>query len=244
MSIPLDPLERPKRFYKAAASAPVDGGYAVQLDGRTPKTPSGARLIVPTEALAILAAEEWAGQGEFILTETMPVTRLANTAIDRIGKAREAVAEEVARYAGSDLVCYLADGPGSLIEAEEGAWAPLRDWGAGLGVDLHPVAGIVHKPQPAASLERVHALALELDAFTLAGLAHAAGLFGSAVIALALQRGHLSGEAAFEASRVDEAFQEAQWGVDEEAAERTSNRRQEALMLERWFVALQELRSP
>jgi chaperone required for assembly of F1-ATPase len=244
MSIPLDPLERPKRFYKVAAAAPVDGGFAVQLDGRTPKTPAGGRLILPTQALAALAAEEWAGQGEFIVSETMPVSRLANTAIDHIGKAREAVAEEVARYAGSDLVCYLGDGPGTLIEAEEAAWAPLRAWAADLGIVLHPVSGIIHQPQPAPSLTRAKALALALDDFGLAGLAHAAGLFGSAVIALALQRGHLTGDAAFDASRVDEAFQERQWGVDVEAAERTANRRQEALMLDRWFLALQELGSP
>lgn len=246
MSIPLDPLERPKRFYKAVTTAPVDGGFAVQLDGRTPKTPGGARLIAPTEALAALAAGEWAAQQEFIFTETMPVTRLANTAIDRVGRVREAVAEEAARYAGSDLVCYFAEGPQALVDAEAAAWGPLLAWAeADLGVTLQRVTGVIHRPQDPASVGRVQAMALEMEDFRLAGLAHAAGLFGSVIIALALERGRLDGAEAFQAARVDEAFQERQWGVDEEAAERTEARRREALMLERWFRALgPELASP
>lgn len=234
-----EPHELPRRFYKSVAVAPVGKGFAVQLDGRTPRSPAGKPLVAPRERLAALVAEEWEGQGEHILMATMHATRLAWTALDRVAEAHKAVAEEVARYAGSDLLCYLAEAPAALIERQAKAWAPLRDWAAeALAVELHPVEGIVHHPQPAASLLRAEKHAEALDDFSLAGLAHATALFGSAVLGFALQQGKLGAQAALELSRLDEAFQEERWGVDAEAAERTERLAQEAVVLERWFAAL------
>jgi chaperone required for assembly of F1-ATPase len=234
-----EPHDLPRRFYKAVGVAPAGEGFAVQLDGRTPKSPAGRPLVAPAEPLAALVAEEWAGQGEHILMATMPATRLAWTALDRVAEAHREVAEEVARFAGSDLVCYLAEEPVALVERQQKAWGPLRDWATeALGVELHSVRGITHRSQPAASLLRAEKHAEALDDFALAGLAHAAALFGSAVLAFALQRGRLTGAEAFELSRLDEAFQEERWGVDEEAAERTAGLAAEAAMLDRWFAAL------
>jgi chaperone required for assembly of F1-ATPase len=234
-----EPLALPRRFYKAVDVAPAEGGFAVQLDGRTPRTPAGRPLTAPTEALARLVAEEWAAQGEHILMASMPATRLAHTAIDGVADKHAETAGEVARYAGSDLLCYFAEEPIALVERQGRAWSPLLDWArAELGLDLQPVEGIIHRAQPAASLERARELAQGVDDFSLAGLAHAAGLFGSAVLALAVQRGRLTGGEAFGLSRLDEAFQEERWGVDAEAAERTGRLAEEALMLERWFAAL------
>ena len=126
-----------------------------------------------------------------------------------------------------------------LVPGLSAQWLPLLDWAdRTLGVRLAPVAGIIHKPQPPESLARIHALCAEADDFALAGLAYGAGLYGSAVLALAVFRGERDGEAAFDLSRLDEAFQEEQWGVDDEAAVRTARRRDEASMLERWFAAL------
>lgn len=232
--------DRVSRFWKEVTVAPhTDGGWAVLLDGRTPKTPAKAQLVLPTEAAAQLVADEWAAQGEFLDPNTMPATRLASTAIDRIGQAREPVADEIAAYAGTDVVCYLAEHPTPLVKRQEAAWTPWREWAAGeMGVALEPAVGIIHQPQSEASIARVKAHALTLDDMRLTGLATAVPLLGSAVLALALEQGVLPGEEAFDLSRIDELFQEEQWGVDAEAAERTEARRAEAVLLERWFAAL------
>ena len=247
---PLDPMvaakkgfreseERLKRFWKAVDVAEGEGGWVVLLDGRAPKTPAHAKLTLPTGASARLVAGEWAAQGEFIAPETMPATRLASTAIDRVSQVREAVAAEVAAYAGSDALCYPAEAPGSLVEQQAREWAPWRDWARDLGVPLAVAEGITHKAQDPAAVARVRELALALDDFALTGLAAAVPLLGSAVLGLAVQRGALSGEAAFDLSRLDEAFQESRWGVDEENALRTAARRDEAVLFDRWFRSLE-----
>lgn len=247
---PLDPMvaarkgfreseERLKRFWKTVDVAQGEGGWTVLLDGRAPKTPAHAKMTLPTEAAARLVADEWAAQGEFIEPGTMPATRLASTAIDRVSQVRDAVADEIAAYAGSDALCYVAEHPTPLVERQAREWAPWRDWaGRELGVVLEPAEGIVHRAQDPAATARVKELALGLDDFALTGLAAVTPLLGSAILGLAVQRGVLSGEAAFDLSRLEEAFQEAQWGVDEEAAERTANRRAEAVLFDRWFRAL------
>jgi chaperone required for assembly of F1-ATPase len=232
-------LGRPRRFYAAVGVGGLAGGFSVLLDGRAVKTPAGAAFELPTTALAQLSAAEWGLQGEEIDFAEMPITRLAFTAIDRAPAARAEVAEDAASYADADVLCYFAEGPAPLVERELHRWGPLLDWAErDLGVRLERASGITHRPQPPEALERVRALALELDDFALTGLAASAGLFKSAVLALALQRGELSGETAFELSRLDEAFQEEKWGVDEEAAHRTAALRREAIALEKWFKAL------
>ncbi len=239
MASQYDALSRTRRFYKAASAAPTDAGFAVQVDGRTPRTPGGGRLVLPTLALAQLVAEEWEAQGEFILPDAMPATRLANTAIDRIGQVREAVATEVARFAGSDTLCYFAEHPQGLVEEEARRWGPILDWAAqDLGVELTCISGVIHRPQDPGALARVKALALELDDFGLAALAHAAGLLGSAVLALSLHRGRLDAAEAFALSRLDEDYQARMWGEDEEAAQRAEAIRVETVVLGRWFAAI------
>lgn len=232
--------DRISRFWKDVAVAPhPGGGWAVLLDGRTPKTPAKSPLVLPTHGAAQLVADEWAAQGQFLDPSTMPATRLASTAIDRIGQAREAVADEIAAYAGSDVVCYLAQHPTSLVDRQTQAWSPWRHWAAReLGVALQPVGGVVHRPQSPEAVERVKAHALSLNDFRLTGLATVVPLLGSAVLGLALEQGALTGAEALDLSRIDEAFQEEQWGVDAEAAERTAAQRAEADLVDRWFKAL------
>jgi chaperone required for assembly of F1-ATPase len=234
-----DTTQPPKRFYKIAQAALQDGGFAVLLDGRAVRTPGKGRLLLPTEALADLIAAEWSAQGETIELAGMHATRLAFTAADRIAAARDQTVAEIVQFAGSDLLCYFATAPQALVQRQTAQWGPVLDWAdRTLGVRLEPVAGIIHRPQPAESLARIQSICAEVDDFTLAGLAYATGLYGSAVLALAVFKGELSGEAAFEVSRLDEAFQEEQWGVDDDAAVRTARRRREAVMLDHWFSTL------
>lgn len=235
-----EPVEKPRRFYKAVSVEPAPEGYEVRLDARTVRTPKGAKLALPTRALADQVAEEWAAQGETIEVASMHVTRLANTALEAIPAARPETAGQVAQYAGTDLLCYFAEDPGALVERQARAWGPILDWAeAELGLRFVRASGIIHQAQPVETLDAVKAIALSLDDFRLAGLAFGSALFGSTVLALAVLKGRLTGEAAFDVSRVDEAYQEEKWGIDAEAAERTERLRAEAVMLERWFRALE-----
>jgi len=231
---------KPRRFYKDADISREEGGFAVVLDGRVAKTAQGARLIVPTEALARLLAAEWQAQAPVIDFARMPATRLAFTAIDRIAATREAVAGEIARFAEADLLCYFADGPETLIRRQEETWGPWLAWAEReLGLILIRAKGLSHQAQPPETPARARAEALAVDDFVLAGLAFAAALYGSVVLAFAVERRALSGEEAFDLSRLDEAFQEERWGVDDEAAARTARLRHDARMIGDWFAALE-----
>ena len=231
--------DRVRRFWENVSVEPDGRAWAVRLDGRLPRTPAGHSLVLPSVSSAQLVAAEWAAQGEHLDPATMPATRLAYTAIDRVREAREAVADEITAYAGSDAICYLAETPDTLVERQARDWTPWRDWAErDLGCVLVPVAGITHRSQADESLAAVRKQALALDDYALTGLAMATPLLGSAVLAFAVQRGALSGSEAFDLSRLDEAFTEERWGVDAEAAERAEGLRAEAVMLERWFAAL------
>jgi chaperone required for assembly of F1-ATPase len=239
VSLPGHQAERRKRFYKAVDVAPADGGFAVQLDGRTARSPMGAPLVLPTPALARLVAAEWASQGEEIDPASMIGTRLAAGALAMDAAARAATVERLASFAGSDLLCYFADGPASLVERQERRWGPVIDWAGGaLDARFHRTQGVIHQTQPQATLDRIAELAAAEDAFALTGLMAAAALFGSAILAFALRRGQLTADAAFDLSRLDETFQEERWGVDAEAAARADTMAREAVALGRWFGAI------
>ena len=231
--------QRPKRFYANARIKAVDGGHGVFLDGRPLRTPAGKPLTLPTETLAQLIADEWEAQGERIDLQSMFATRLANVAIDRTPGAREAMAEDAARYASTDLTCYLAPGPQPLRRVQSEKWTPMREWaGEALGVRLFAVEGVAPAAQPEASLAAARDAALAFDDFALTSLAYAIGLYGSAVLGLAVLHGRLDAAEAYETSRLEEAFEISQWGEDAEAAAVVERRRAEAASLSRWLVAL------
>lgn len=235
----MDKVTKPKRFYKQAGTAPREGGYAVELDGRPIKTPAKAPLTLPTEALAKAVADEWMAQGETLDLQGMTLTRLANVAIDRTPETRAELAEELARYAGTDVTCYLAESPTELRARQEEAWTPWREWaGKDLGVVLVPVVGLMASPQPQASLDAVYEYALSLDDFRLTALTWACSLLGSAVLALAVEKGALSASEALKASIVDEDWQIEQWGADDEAMQVRAAREKDAAALQLWFEGL------
>ena len=233
------PSHKPKRFYKDAAAEQMPGGWTVALDGRTIKTPARAALCLPSQRLARAIAAEWNEQCDIIDLAAMHLTRLANVAIDRTPEAREEMADELARYCETDLLCHIAEGPEELVEREEAYWRPVREWaGQELDILLVPVEGLLASPQPDASLEAARQVALEMDDFRLTGTLFGCGLFSSALLALAVAEGQLSAADAFEVSRVDEAWQIEQWGEDEEAKAATEARRKEARALEAWMRGL------
>ncbi|MDH4384068.1 MAG: ATP12 family protein [Caulobacter sp.] len=239
MTLPEDGLQKPRRFYKVVAIEARDDGHAVCLDGRPPRSPGGKPLILPTPGLAALAAQEWSRQGDVLDLGSMAATRLAYTALEKTAPARLGIVEEVARYAGSDALCYWAEAPADLVALQQAQWGGLLAWAhQRLGLTLVPTTGIVHRAQPEEALDLVRSRVRQMDDFALIGTAHATGLFGSAVLALALQDGRLTGEEAHDLARLEETYQESRWGIDAEAAARTAARRTEALMLEAWFSAL------
>lgn len=233
--------QHPKRFYRTVEVAAHAQGHAVLLDGRTPKSPARSPLVAPTRLLAERLAREWDAQVEEIDAMSMPTVRLAYTAIDRIPMTRVAVAEEVSRFGGSDVICHFAEAPADLVEAEKRAWTPWIDWArTTLGVGLEPVSGVTVKAQAPEALLRLRSLAAANDDFALAGLAFGAALFGSAVLAFAVRRGAIDAVTALETSWVDETFQASRWGIDAEAEARRDALRGEAAMLQGWFEALSQ----
>lgn len=217
-----------KRFYRAAEVREGAGGWTVALDGRPVMTPARAHLALPTPALAAAVAAEWDGQGERVRPETMPLTRAANSAIDRVVPERAAVAMAVARYGESDLLCYRAEAPEGLVERQKALWDPLLGWAAEtLGARLLLAEGVIHVAQPEPALARLREAVAAHDAWGLTALHETVTLTGSLVIGLALSHGAVATETAWEAGRVDEAWNAEQWGEDAEAAARAAARKRD-----------------
>jgi chaperone required for assembly of F1-ATPase len=212
-----------KRFYKQVSIAPAEGGFGVLLDGKSIKTPARHTLVLPTERLAQAVAAEWQGQGEDVIATTMPLLRLANTAIDGVSINREDVINAILRFGENDLVCYRAHQPPDLVARQRAGWDPLLDWVAQRhGARMHVAQGLNHVDQPPETLAALREPLEGLDAFALTGLHVVASVTGSMVLALTVLDDALSGARAFELSRIDEAYQAEKWGEDAEAAKRAT----------------------
>jgi len=220
--------ELPKRFYKTVATEDKGRGAVLALDGKPIRTPGKAAFALPSRGLAEAVAAEWRAQGERIDPSTMPLTRLANSAIDGVAGREQAVIEDILAIAGSDLLCYRAQGPRELTAAQTKAWDPVLAWAKqALGAPLVFAEGVVHVVQPEASLTKLRERLAGRDAFSLAALHVLTALSGSALLALAVALGRLTPEEAWKAAHVDEDFQIGQWGEDEEAKTRRENRRRD-----------------
>jgi chaperone required for assembly of F1-ATPase len=222
-----EPLRAPlaKRFYKRVTVEARDGGSVILLDGRTIKTPRKRKLSLPSAALARAVAAEWAAQGPRIDPDTMPLTRIANTAIDAVADHMTAVADDIVAFAGNDLLCYRAAEPDGLAERQRASWDPVLAWARGeLGAGFVEAEGVMPIEQPAEALTSIWNALDGLDPFRLTSLHIMTTLTGSALLALAHVRGRLTLEEAWAGAHVDEDWQIEHWGEDGEAAARRRHR--------------------
>jgi len=230
---PLDPQEavrramrtpRRKRFYASAGVAEADGGFAVTLDGKPIRTPSGRIVTVPVRNIADRMAAEWEAQRDIIDPLSMPLTRFANSVVEAVVDRAELVRDDVAKYLQSDLLFYRAGHPEALVAREAAHWDPVLFWAADeFGAHFILAEGIVHVRQPEQAVEAARA-ALPSDPWSIAALHVVTTLTGSALLALALLHGVLDADQVWAAAHVDEDWNIEKWGVDEEVAPRRAAR--------------------
>jgi chaperone required for assembly of F1-ATPase len=229
-----------KRFWKAAVVVDRDGGWGVELDGKSLRTPARELLTVPTRALADAIAGEWNGVEGEIDPRVLPLTGLANAAVDRVAPDKRAFAGGLARYAEADLACYRAEGPSGLVERQAELWDPLLGWGQRrFDVDFKTTGGIVHVAQPQATIDRLAHAISTLDPFRLAGLSPLVTIGGSLVAALGVLEGAFTPEQAWEAVSVDDRWQLEQWGSDAEAEGALASRRWDFLAAAKFLELLE-----
>ena len=212
------------RFYARAGAVEGKDGFAITLDDKPIRTPSGRQMVVPVRAIADAIVAEWDAQQEFIDPLTMPMTRFANSVVDAVVDRVDAVTEDVAKYFQSDLLFYRAGHPEGLVAREAAHWDPLLFWAAdALGAHFILAEGIVHVQQPESAIVAARA-ALPSDPWSIAALHVITTLTGSALLALALLRGVVDPDQAWAAAHVDEDWNIAKWGVDEEVAAKRAAR--------------------
>lgn len=226
-----------KRFWKDVSVSEIEDGFAVNLDTRRVMTPGRVPLTLPTQAMAAAIAEEWAAQEDEIQPLTMPVTRAANSAIERVRPQRPEVAAMLAAYGETDLTCHRADAPAALVSRQAQAWDPVLAWAAtALGAPLTPTAGVLPVDQPQASLAALSAHVAALDEFRLTALHDLVTLSGSLLLGLATSARHIDPETAWSLSRIDEDWQIEQWGHDDEAAAAAAIKRGQFLQADRFWT--------
>ncbi|MFN3320727.1 MAG: ATP12 family chaperone protein [Allorhizobium sp.] len=231
----------PKRFYESVGIEEREGGFSITLDGKPVKTPAKNLLALPTREAAELVAAEWAGQGEFINPATMPITKLANTAIDAVSNSLAEVLDEIVRFAGTDLVCYRADGPTELIDRQAARWDAVLSWVATAhGARFFLVEGVMHQEQPAEAVA-AYARALERyrEPFQISCLNVVTTLTGSAVLTLAFAEGAFDLDEVWSLAHLDEDWTIEHWGSDAEAEARREARYGEFASAASLFAALQ-----
>jgi chaperone required for assembly of F1-ATPase len=228
-----------KRFWKDVSVEPEADAWAIRLDGRPVKTPARAPLTVPTRALAESIADEWRSVVEKIDPRQMPLTGLANAAIDRVAPDPKAFAVSLARYAEADLTCYRADGPQPLVDRQQQHWDALLGWARRrFDVDFATTSGLMHVAQPKATVERLAHAVAALDTFRLAGLSPLVTISGSLIAGLAVAEKAITPEQAWDAVTVDERWHAERWGADAEAEQALENRRRDFFAAARFLELL------
>lgn len=225
-----------KRFYREAAA---DAANCILLDGRPVKTPGRRDLAAPSASLAAAIADEWNAQGDKIDPRAMPLTGLANAALDRVAPDAPAFAAGLAVYGESDLLCYRAEGPAPLAARQAERWDPILAWARQrFDVVFEVTTGVIHVGQPRATVERLHEAVASRDPFQLAGLSPLVTVSGSLLIALGLAEGALGLDEAWAAATLDEQWQAEQWGQDDEAAAALAGRQRDFAAAARFLALL------
>ena len=225
-----------KRFWKTATVEESGAGFAILLDGRKVRTPPKTELIVPSMGLAQEIAAEWDAQEEEVNPTLMPFTKSANSAIDKVAVQFREVADRLAEYGGTDLLCYRATGPQELVDRQARLWDPVLDWAeTHLGARLVVGAGVIYVPQDEEATRNLRALVHEMTPFQLAAFHDLVGMSGSLLLGFAAVHGLYPIETIWDLSRLDEIWQEEQWGMDEEATELAGKKRIEFLHAEKFY---------
>jgi chaperone required for assembly of F1-ATPase len=225
-----------RRFWTTATAAQVEGGFAVHLDARPVRTPQKSLLVLPTLGLAETIAAEWMAQDKTVKPETMPFTRMANSAIDKVAPQFAEVAGMLAAYGESDLLCYRAEGPADLVDLQAAGWDLHLAWAEKtLGAPLNVTSGVMHITQPPTSLVALRGAVEALSPFELAAFHDLVAISGSLILALAVTHHRLPAETAWDLSRIDETWQASLWGEDEEAVEVAALKRADFLQADRFY---------
>ena len=228
-----------KRFWKDVTTVEENDGWGIQLDGRPLRTPARATLTVPTKALADAIADEWRSVEESLDPRAMPLTGMANAAIDRVAPERQAFAGGLARYAEADLACYRSDSPPELAERQAHGWDALLGWARRrYDVDFVTTSGLLHVAQPQATIDRLAHAVGSLHPFRLAALSPLVTIGGSLIAALAVLENAIAPEAAWDAVSIDERWQLERWGSDPEAEHALDNRRRDFIGAARFLDLL------
>lgn len=234
-----------KRFYKETSAEAAEDGYRVLLDGRPMRTPAKTVLTLPTRALGAAIAAEWAAvpEGQDLKVDRLPLTRLAATGLDRVTPQRARVVADTAKYAASDLLCYRATDPASLVERQQGAWQPLLDWaGARYGARLRTTEGTSFVAQPSDALARLEAAVDGHGDMALSALYNLTHVSGSLIVALAVSERRLEADEAFAVAQLDELYQIERWGEDPIATERHAGIRRDIAAASRLLALLEDRR--
>jgi chaperone required for assembly of F1-ATPase len=228
-----------KRFWKDVTTERSEDGRSIELDGRPVRTPARAPLVVPSQDLAEAIADEWRSVGEDIEPRAMPLTGLANAAIDRVAPDRRTFASGLARYAEADLACYRSEWPPELVARQAAGWDPLLAWARRrYDVDFATTTGLMHVAQPHATIERLAHEVAALGVFQLAGLSPLVTIGGSLVAALGVIEKAIPPDDAWAAVSLDDRWQLEQWGSDADAEQALENRRQDFLAAARFLDLL------
>jgi chaperone required for assembly of F1-ATPase len=233
-----------KRFWDTAVAKQVEGGWGVSLDSRALKTPLKSALVVPTAQVAEAIAAEWNAQGENIDPSTMPFTKTSNSAIDKVTPQQAEVADMLAEYGGTDLLCYRADAPQGLVDRQAEGWDPMLAWASSrLDATLVSVTGVMFSAQDETALANLRAHVHALDAFELAAFHDLVGLSGSLVLGLAAAHAHGEADQIWGLSRIDETWQEDQWGRDDTAHAEAEIKREAFEHAYRFFQMVRKIRA-